>query len=86
MNVALIKSASELMKHIPAEVEVRRGRPPSDRRCDMPDCGRKHSGKGLCARHRAIKSVWGRPDHVWVRPPRDKAVRCGCPDHLGAPK
>lgn len=84
--MGLIKSAAELMKHIPAEVRPRRGRPPSDRTCDQPGCGRKHASGGLCGRHRDIRDRWGRPDHVWVRPPRDRAIRCACPEHLGAPK
>lgn len=84
--MALIKSATELLRHIPAEQKKRVGRPPTNRKCDRPYCDEKHAAHGLCNRHRYIKQRWGNPDHIWVRPPRDRAIECGCPEHLGAPK
>jgi len=83
--MALIKSAAELLKDIPAEQKKKVGRPRSNRKCSRPYCGGKHKANDLCERHRYAQYRWGNPDHVWVRPRRGQGP-CACPDHLGERK
>lgn len=84
--MALIKTAAQIMAgHAKppgwqAGLRSRPGRPRLDRRCELPDCDRKHHSKGLCERHRDNQVKWGNPYHVFQR---GRFGRCVCPEHPG---
>ena len=80
----MIKTAEQIMSGwrmppgwVPPE-PVRRGRPPLNRVCDLPDCDRKHRSGGFCQKHLDAFRSWGDPYHVF-KPGRFQ--RCICPKH-----
>lgn len=82
--MGLIKTAAEIMsgRRMPPgwvpPPAPKRGRPPLNRKCELPGCDGKHKGKGLCATHLNALEGWGDPHHVF-KPGRFQ--RCICPQH-----
>jgi hypothetical protein len=71
----MIKTAAQILAELP---QSRGGRPPLNRRCELPECDDTHHGQGLCKEHLRRKDRWGDPLHVYV--PAGRA-RCACPIH-----
>lgn len=78
--MALIKSAEQILASI-VEVPVRMGRPPLNRKCELPGCTNRHYARGLCWKHDYTKTRWGDPFHVW-KPAGNVPGQCGCPTHM----
>lgn len=83
--MGLIKTAAEIMSGrrmppgwVPPPKPKSPGRPPLNRKCELPGCTDKHSGKGMCQRHLDAMNKWGDPFHVYKR---GRFSRCVCPVH-----